>query len=483
MSRDYDIIILGSGPAGFSCAMQSSKFDKKALIVEPNESNLGGTWINTGTIPSKAFREATKTILAFNNQFHDETDAKPYEHYRMKDLLQYKDDILEHENRKVKNDIKKNKVDIARGFGHLVNNHTVKVKSETGSVKTYTADYLLICTGSRPAPPDSFPIEDTEILNYESILNLTHIPRRLAIIGNGVHTMEYATIFAALGTRVYVLNKKEDHLPFLDNEIKQHFFDIISDSIRIHNDIDIDKIKFNAFRSYTEVHFKDKKDADRKQVVETEHVLSLGGRQPNTENLELENVQVKTDENGFIITDDCYQTSVENIYAAGDVIGFPRLVSASFSQGRHAACNMFGIPAQESAQQIPYGIYSIPEISRIGLTEREAKNNGYKVTVGRAFFKDIAKADMLNQQNGLLKLVFDTETFQLLGVHIVGDEASNLIHLGQSVLAFEGDVRYFIRHVMNYPTLSEAYRIAAFNGMNRVYQGGVQHREIWNDNA
>lgn len=478
MSRDYDVIILGSGPAGFSCAMQSSKFDKKALVVESHEKHLGGTWINTGTVPSKALREAAKTIVEFNTQFNSEEEKKPYDLFHMEDLLQYKNKILERENRKVKDDFIKNEVDVARGFGRLVDGHTVEVETHIGTTETYTGDFILLATGSSPAHPTKFKVDHDKVLDYESILNITHIPRRLVIIGSGVHAMEYATTFAALGTRVSVLSSRKDDLSFLDHEIKEEFISALSDSVTIRNDIVIEGIEFNSLRTYTEVHFRDQKEKDRLQVIETEHVLYLGGRKPNLENIGLKNANVETDSNGFIITDKHYQTSNNRIYAAGDVIGFPRLASASFTQGRQAACNMFGIPSLDNPDQIPYGIYTIPEISNIGITEQEAEEQGIDVTVGRAYFESIAKADMTNHKDGLLKLVFSTETLKLLGVHIVGDQATNLIHLGQAVMASDDDIRYFIQHVMNYPTLSEAYRIAAFNGLNRVYKAGVKYQRI-----
>ena len=478
MSRDYDVIILGSGPAGFSCAMQSSKFDQKALIVESHETHLGGTWINTGTMPSKALREAAKTILEFNTQFDSENNEKPYELFKMEDLLQYKNQILERENRKVKDDLINNRVDVARGFGRIVDNHTVEVETHIGTTQTYTAEYILVSTGCSASKPDQFEIDDSKILDYDSILNITHIPRRLVIVGAGVNAVEYATIFASLGTRVTILSSRSDDLAFLDTEIKEEFWNILSNSITVRNNITLEDIKYNSLRTYTEVHFRDKDEPDRLQVAETEHVLHLGRREPNVKKLGLENVGIQTDERNFITTNDRYQSTNEHIYAAGDVIGFPRLASASFTQGRQAACNMFGIPSLESSDQIPYAIYTIPEISNMGLTEQAAKEKGIDVTVGRARFQNIAKADMTNHQDGLLKLVFDTETLKLLGVHIVGDEASNLIHLGQAVMAYGGDVRYFIQHVMNYPTLSEAYRIAAFNGVNRVYKAGVKYRDI-----
>lgn len=483
MSRDYDIIIIGSGPAGFSCAMQSSKFDKRVLVVESHKEYLGGTWINTGTVPSKALREAAKTILKFNNQFGDHENKKPYERFQMADLLRYKQEILEKENRKVKNDLIKNKVDVARGFGRLLDGHSVEVKTHFGSTETYTADYILVCTGSNPIQPKKFEIDNDKILDYKSILELTHIPRRLTIIGSGVNAIEYATTFAALGTRVTVLSGRKDYLTFLDHEIKEHLQQALDDKgINIKTNVAIQKVEFNALRNYTEVKFKSKAGDQRLQVVETEHVLFLGGRKPNVERLNLEAAGVKTDDENFIVTDDSFKTNIDSIFAAGDVIGFPRLASASFTQGRLAACNMFGIPALEVPDQIPYGIYAIPEISNIGITEREAEEMGLDVTVGRAYFKNITKADMTNHPEGILKLVFSTDSLKLLGVHIIGDEAANLIHIGQAVLSYGGDIRYFIHHVMNYPTLSEAYRIAAFNGVNRVYKAGIKYKNILEDN-
>jgi NAD(P) transhydrogenase len=482
MSRDYDIIIIGTGPAGFSCAMQSSKFDKRVLVVESHKKYLGGTWINTGTVPSKALREAAKNILDFNEQFGDHEHKKPYERFQMADLLQYKQEILEKENQKVKNDLIKNKVDVARGFGSLKDKNTVEVETHIGSTETYTADYILVSTGSSPIPPKNFEIDDDKILDYESILKITHIPRRLVVIGSGVNAIEYATIFAALGTRVTLLNDEKDYLTLLDHEIKEHLQDSLHQKgITIKSNTEVEDVSFNPLRNNTEVKFRSKSDDKRLQVIETEHVLFLGGRKPNVSGLNLDQVGVKKDDDNFITINDTFKTNIDNIYAAGDVIGFPRLASASFSQGRLAACNMFGIPTLSVPTQIPYGIYGIPEISKIGLTEQEAEKMDLDVSVGRAYFKNIAKGNMSSSSEGILKLVFNTNSLKLLGVHILGDDAANLIHLGQSVMSYDGDIRYFINHVMNYPTLSEAYRIAAFNGVNRVYKAGVKYKNILGD--
>ncbi len=216
----------------------------------------------------------------------------------------------------------------------------------------------------------------------------------------------------------------------------------------------------------------------RDRVIETEHVLYLGGKVPNTKNIGLEKLGVKVDKEGYVEVNSDYQTSVSNIYAGGDVKGFPAMASSAFSEGRMASCRMFGIEAQDLKSEIPYAIYSIPEISNIGLTEKDAKAEGLDVTVGRAYYKNITQGDISNQQDGLLKLVFETDTLKLVGVHIIGERASDLIHLGQAVMSFDGDIRYFINHVLNYPSYSEAYRIAAFNGINRVYKAGVKYKKI-----
>jgi len=478
MQFDYDVIVIGSGPAGFSCAMQSSKFDKKVLIVEANDEYIGGTWINKGTVPSKALREAAKTIYKFHSQFGDEKGRKPYERFRMEELLQYKRTILESKNRKVKEDLIKNKIDTVRGYGKLVDNHTVSVKDHTDEVETHTAEHILVSTGSRPTSPENFEIDHTNILDYETILDITHIPRRITIIGAGIIAMEYATVFASLGTRVNILNNSSSLLPFLDHEI----FEILQSSLKnkniaLHNNVTIEWVRKNDLRNCTEVAFESKKD-ERLQVVESDHVLYIGGKKPNSKNIGLEKVGVITDEDGYIETDKSYQTSIDNIYAAGDIIGYPSLASTSFVQGRLAACDMFGIPSQDLVNEIPYGIYSIPEIAGVGLTEKEARNMDMDVTVGRAYFRNLTQGDISHMDEGMLKLVFDTNSLKLLGVHIMGESASDMIHLGQSVMHYNGDIRYFIQTVLNYPTFSEAYRIAAFNGFNRVNKAGIKYREI-----
>ncbi len=481
MKYDYDVIILGSGPAGFSCAMQSSKFDKKVLVIEANEDHLGGAWINSGTVPSKALRETARIIQRYQNQFPDEAKEKPYAKYLMSDLLSYKDQILESKNQKVEKDLEKNEVDTYRGYGKLINKNTVEVKNWEGKKKKFTAEFILLATGSRNKEPEGFKVDHKIVLDDNSVLSLTHIPRRMVVIGSGVNALEYATTFASLGTRVTILSYTSEFLPFLDEDIRNELNKVLDQhSIEIIQQVRDLSVGVNDLRGSVEVMhtIKGDKEKNRKYVLETEHVLYLGKKLPNTSGIGLEKAGVKLDEEGFIETDSSFKTSVDNIFAAGDVSGFPRLASASFSQGRIASCRMFTEDSIEMPKQIPFAIYSIPEISHIGLTQKEAKEKGFNSAVGRAYYNNITQGDVSNQQIGLLKIVFDQDTFKILGIHIIGERASDLIHVGQSVMNLGGDIRYFIDHVMNYPTYGEAYRIAAFNGINFVYKAGVKYKKL-----
>ncbi|HET8864527.1 MAG TPA: Si-specific NAD(P)(+) transhydrogenase, partial [Gracilimonas sp.] len=476
MKYDYDVIIIGSGPAGFSCAMQSSKFDKKVLVVEANEESFGGTWINSGTIPSKALRETARIIQRFQSQFEHLSKEKAYQHHQMDELLKYKNEILESKNSKVESDFRKNEIDTLRGFGVLKDKNTVEITSKDGSKTKHTGEFIFIAPGSSPVKPKGFDLDHDKVMDYTSVLNLTHIPRKLLVIGSGVQALEYATTFSNLGSRVSILNEAESFLPFLDNEISEQLFQLLAkQKIEVFSNAENIEIQQNTLRNTTEVRYNLQNDNEgkRTRVIETEHVLYLGGKVPNTEGIGLEKVGITMSDEKYIVVNNDYQTNIDNIFAGGDAIGYPALASASFSEGRLASCRMFGIQALDVPPEIPFAIYSIPEISSIGLTEKEAKANGYEITVGRAYYKNITQGDISNQQDGLLKLVFETESLKLVGVHIIGERASDLIHLGQAVMSLGGDVRYFINHVLNYPTYSEAYRIAAFNGMNRVYKAGV----------
>ncbi|MCC5926596.1 MAG: Si-specific NAD(P)(+) transhydrogenase [Bacteroidetes bacterium] len=481
MKFDYDLIILGSGPAGFSAAMQASKFDKKVLMVEANENHLGGSWINAGTVPSKALREAAVNIHKFTRQFGNFDEKKAYQRFQMDELLRLKNRVVDHENSEIKRNLVKNEITTLRGYGSIVDAHTVEVNDPIESNRRFTAENILISTGSTAKHPANFVIDHKTVLDITTVLTMEHIPRRLVIVGAGVQAIEYATIFASMGTKITLLNPNEDYFTFLDHEIKEVLQGSLEEfRITLFNNVKVTKVGKNELRNCTEVHFSN--DLQEKRVIESEQVLYFGGRRPNTDKIGLENVGISVNDKGHILVDDEYRTSVKSIFAAGDVVGYPELASASFSQGRLATCHMFDIPAAQMGQTMPFSIYSIPEISSVGLTEHEATEAGYQITVGRAYYENLTKATISNSQQGMLKLVFETGTFRLLGVHIIGDAACEIIHIGQAVIALKGDIRYFISHMMNYPTYAEAYRVAAFNGVNRVYKAGVKYKNILDAN-
>ncbi len=477
MSFDFDVIILGSGPSGFSCAMQASKFDKKVLLIEADPVSLGGAWINSGTVPSKSLREAASVISKYAGEFGRDK-RKPYEKFPMSELLRYKQQIQAYENDELIRNLEKNEIVTVRGKGKLVDANTIEVSTKDGGTTLFTGEFILLSTGSRPMVPDHINVDHKTVIDNVSLLDLDHVPRRLAIVGSGINSVEYATIFASLGSKVTILNERAQFLPFLDQEVHEELDQILFDKgIIIYNSAVVSSVAPNSLRNCNEVRFS-LGDSDALRVIETEHVLQLGTRKPNSSNIGLEALGVITNEQGYIVVDKNYRTNVPNIYAAGDVVGFPGLASVSFSQGRLTACNMFDVPSGEMSPDVPYGIYSIPEISSIGMSEQDAIQAGVDYTVGRAYYRNLAKASISNNKEGLLKLVFDTKTLKLLGIHIIGEAACDLIHIGQTVMALNGDIRYFVNHVFNYPTYAEAYRIAAFNGLNRVFKTGVKYKKL-----
>jgi NAD(P) transhydrogenase len=468
MSRDYDVIILGSGPAGFSCAMQSSKFGKRVLLVEQNEKYLGGAWINTGTVPSKILREAANTIFKYHQKFSSNDSGPSFEHYLMEDLLKFKNKVQLNENEVLKRSLEKNKVQTVRGTGHIIDEHSVEVNDHSGNKNTFTTDFILVSTGSKPATPKKFKIDHTKIFDSSSIIKINHIPRRLVILGSGINAIEYATIFAAMGTNVTLLNENDHYLTFLDDEIRRELNTVLDTlGIYVHHKVEVRDVRFNPLRNYTEIRFNIEDDEEL-NVIETEQVLYLGGHVPNTKGIGLSNVSISTDKKGFIPVDKHFKTEVDSIFAGGDVNGFPAFASISFSQGRLAACHMFDIPVDQSPINMPFGIYSIPEIASIGLTEEEAKKENLKYSVGKTTFSELTRANINNFDVGMLKLVFETDSLKLLGVHIIGEHACDLIHIGQAVMNYGGNVNYFINQVFNYPTYAEAYKNAAFNGINGI---------------
>lgn len=477
MKYEYDLIIIGSGPAGFSAAMQSTKFGKKVLLVEADEKHLGGAWINAGTVPSKALREAASSIYKYNQLFSDQSDKKVYHRYKMSELLRFKDRVVSYETSEVKRNLIKNEVHTARGMGKMSDPHTVEVTDHLGKVKNYTGEYILVATGSSAQKPTTFKVDNKIVADNKSLVNMSHVPRRLVIIGGGVNAIEYATIFAALGTKVNLLSSRDEYLPFLDSEIKEEFNRLMDrHRLIIHTGVHVDGVALNPLRNCTEVKYHNIETKENR-VIETEQVIHFGIRKPNTDNIGLEKLGIETDDEGYVKVDGHYQTSVKSVYAAGDIIGFPGLASASFTQGRIASCHMAERESIKLTGSHPFGIYTIPEISSIGLTEDEAKAQGIDYAVGRAYYKELTKSSVSNTDIGILKLVINPENRQLLGVHIIGDSACDIIHIGQTMIKNNVSINYLIDNILNYPTFSEAYRVAAFNGINRIEKRGLKYQD------
>ena len=472
MSNEYDLAIIGSGPAGYSGAVEAARLGKHVLLIEASAERIGGYWVNTGTVPSKAMREAAMIIGRFHGMFGDEKGRKPYERFRMEDLLRYKNRILEARTRKLQQDITDHRIDMLRGTGTLVNENMVEVVDPNGDHRRITADHILLATGSRPSSPRNFSVDHQNILNYESVLDLTHIPRRLVVVGSGVNAFEYATIFGLLGTRVSLLVDAPELLPFLDEDVRSVLESILDrGNVQVRKGARIRHIRNNPLRNCTEVGFSlAEEGGEPLRILEVDHVLYGGGYVPNTDKLNLEAVNLRTDEDGYIPVNPFGQTSLESVYAAGDVVGSMNRASVSFIQGRLAATHMFAAAEKESAGEthIPYGIYSIPEIAGIGLTQAEAERLGFDVVTGSAPYSRVTQADISRSEDGLLKLVVERDSLKLLGAHCVGEQAAELVHLAQSLMTLGGDVRYFLRNILNYPTYGEAYQIAAIDVMDRI---------------
>jgi NAD(P) transhydrogenase len=462
---EYDMVVIGSGPSGQRAAIQSAKLGRRTMLVEC-ESVLGGVCINTGTIPSKTLRQAVLHLSGYREREIYGASYSVKQNVTMADLHFRTEHVIRHEIDVTRHQLQRNQVEVASATAKFVDAHTVNLASAAGrGQQNVTASHLVIATGTRATRDRNIPIDGQRIMISDDILGLKKLPRSMAVIGAGVIGVEYATMFAALGVRVTLIDKRERLLPFIDREI--------TDSLAYHMQQSRVTLRLGEEVSSLEPVSDDKGErvkitlASGKQIV-TETALYSIGRTGATEALNLAAAGVQTDERGRLKVNESYQTSVPHIYAVGDVIGFPSLASTSMEQGRLAACHAFGVPALSVPELFPYGIYTIPEISTVGRTEEELTGDGVPYEIGKANYREIARGQIIGDITGLLKLVFNLETRELLGVHIIGEGASELVHIGQAVMAHHGVVDYFVNTVFNYPTLAECYKTAAFDGINRL---------------
>ena len=462
---DYDLVVIGSGPAGQRAAIQASKLDKHVAIVE-RKSIIGGVSINTGTIPSKTLREAVLHLSGYREHSLYGASYAVKQNITMADLLYRTDNVIQHELDIVRHQLQRNRVELISAEASFTDEHTVRLKYVDGSGwRDISAAFIVIATGTSATRSDHIPFDGKRIFVTDDLLQLDHLPRSLAIVGAGVIGLEYASMFAALGVRVTIIDKRRRLLPFVDAEIIDALTYHLNqeraimrlgeelDSIELISDDHGDRVKLHLLSG--------------KEII-TEMALYSIGRTSATRALNMEAVSLKTNERGLLIVNEHFQTSHPNVYAVGDVIGFPALASTSMEQGRLAVCHAFGIEAQSAPELFPYGIYTIPEISTVGRNEEELTEQGVPYEIGKAQYREIARGQIIGDQSGLLKLIFHLHSHELLGVHIIGEGASELVHIGQAVMAFKGTVDYFINNVFNYPTLAECYKTAAFDGINRL---------------
>ena len=464
-SYEYDLLVIGSGPAGQRAAIQAAKLRKRVAVIE-RKSTLGGVCINTGTIPSKTLREAVLYFSGYRERNLYGVSHVLKSNVTLEDLLFRTSHVIRHELDVIRHQLMRNRVELLSADASLQDAHTVRLKYLDGrGHRDVTTANLIIATGTHATRDGGIPFDDRTIFTSDDILRLDALPRTMAVVGGGVIGCEYAAIFAALGVRVTIIDKRPRLLSFVDAEIMDALaYHMRQQRVTLRLGEEVSGLR--PIRDERGERVKiDLKSG--KQIVAEKALYSIG-RTGATESLNLQSVGIEPDSRGRIPVNDRYQTSQPHIYAVGDVVGFPSLASTSMEQGRLAACHAFGVEARSVPGLFPYGIYTIPEISMVGRTEEELTDAGIPYEVGKAHYREIARGQITGDNTGLLKLIFHLETRELLGVHILGEGATELIHIGQAVLSYGGRIDYFINTVFNYPTLAEAYKTAAFDGINRM---------------
>ena len=455
------MLVIGSGPAGQRAAIQGAKFGKHVALVE-QRAVLGGVTAHTGTIPSKTLREAVLYLSGWRQRGFYGHGYRVKERITADDLVYRLDKTVQHQIDVVQNQLQRNGVTVFEGTASFCDSTTIKVSNGNGSAAHYGADRIIIATGTTPHRPTDIAFDDGKVIDSDGILDLREIPRRMTVIGAGVIGVEYATIFSALDVKVTLVDARRSILDFVERDLVDEIVHDMRDrGIVLRLGEKVSHVECQPDGS-TLTHLESGKR------VAGDVVLVAAGRQGATHKLELDNAGVGADERGRVRVNDLYQTSVDHIYAVGDVIGFPALASTSAEQGRLAACHAFSLNAHSSPEHFPFGIYAVPEISTVGMTEDKLREEDIPYETGVARLRETARGQILGMRKGLLKMLFSLEDRRLLGVHIVGEGATELIHIGQAVLALGGTLDYFLEAVFNYPTLAESYKIAALDAYNRM---------------
>ena len=466
----YDLVVIGSGPAGRRAAVQGAKLGKRVLVIERGR-RVGGVSVHTGTIPSKTLRETVLNLSGWRERGFYGRAYRVKQDIGAPDLLKRLHMTLDHEVEILEHQFARNGVETLRGAARFVDAHRVEITPDEGEARTVSAARFVIAVGTRPYRPKHIAFDGQNIFDSDEILDLPRIPRQLVVIGGGVIGLEYASIFSALDIRVTVLESGETLLPFIDRELCDEFVHDLRDrgvTLRFGCKVKAARVEAPHSKSGGRCII----ETDDGRELGADMVLFAAGREGATDTLDLAAAGLATDSRGRVTVDPkTFQTAVPHIYAAGDVIGFPSLASTSMEQGRIAACHAFDEPAHAAPEFFPYGIYSVPEISTIGMTEEQVRERSIPYECGVARFRETSRGHIMGLSTGFMKMIFSLETRRLLGVHIVGEGATELIHIGQAVLNLEGTLDYFVENTFNYPTLAEAYKIAALDAWNRMPKG------------
>jgi len=461
MQNHYDLLVIGSGPSGQRAAVQAAKLGKRVGIVE-RKVEIGGVSVHTGTIPSKTMRETVLNLTGWRERGFYGRSYRVKQHIEAADLHQRLQITLNHEVEVMQHQLLRNGVEVIGGTAQFVDPHRIRVIDRDGAGTEYTADFFVVAVGTRPHRPEGIPFDGVRVMDSDDILKVDKLPRSMAVVGGGVIGIEYATIFSALDVSITLIEAREQLLSFVDAEIMQEFQHHMRErGIIVRTDEQVADVDTPPDDKVVV-----KLSSGRRVCVDA--VLFCAGRQGATDTLALANAGIEADKRGRLTVNDHFQTEIPHVYGVGDVVGFPALASTSMEQGRRAARHALAEEPPKPLASFPLGIYAVPEISMIGRTEAELKAEGIPFESGVAHFRETARGQILGLHEGMLKMLFHLDDHTVLGVHIEGEGATELVHIGQAVMELRGTLEYFIESVFNYPTLAEAYKVAALDAWNRM---------------
>lgn len=467
--KRYDLCVIGSGPAGQHAAIQAAKLGKRVCVIEKRHA-VGGVAVNTGTIPSKALREAILNVGNLSIACPTQADFASVRTALFSSLRRSCSRVIGNEIETVETNLRKNNIDIYHGVASFRDPHTLVINSEMEEI-VLQGDYVFIAVGTEPALPKGIGFDGKTILSSDDIQSMTAAPHSLIVVGGGVIGTEYATMMQTLGVKVTLIEGRSRLLEFVDAELieaLQYHSRQMGMTLRLGEKVTKISVIDAVPGARTVNGTMAEAELESGKTLRADALLYCIGRQGATKELGLENAGLTADNRGRIEVNEHYQSSAPHIYAAGDVVGFPALASTSYEQGRLSACHMFGVPCETMSKLLPYGIYSVPEISMVGWTEEQLTDEAIPYESGVASYGEIARGHLLGEEFGMLKMLIHQESHVVLGVHAIGAGATELIHIGQTAIAFKATAEYFVNAVFNYPTLAECYKVAAMNGMNKL---------------